>query len=98
MRIRNLGAAIALTRHSVDDHALIVRQLLLRELANALGRSGAIALDVPLEIVGRTEVMIVLIESIGDAAESAEALEAAHDVGLDGIARALDLGGRRTFV
>src|SRR2546423_10531785 len=97
MRIGNLGAEIALTRHAVNDHALIVHQLLPRERANALGRRRAIALDIFLEIVGRAEVMIVLIESIGDAAKPAESLESADDVGLDGVPRALDLGGRRAF-
>ena len=76
------------SRHVRSCVELIVRERLER-------RSGdcAIPLDVLRQVVGRAEVVVVAVQSIGHATEAAEALETADDVRLDRVARALDLTG-----
>ena len=42
--------------------------------------------------------MVVLVQTIGDAAEAAQVLQLANDVGLDGVACALQFGRRGTVL
>ena len=77
--------------HGVHHDARRRRQLIARERLQRGRRHRAIALDVLLQIIGIPEIVVVAVEPIGDAAEAAEPLETADDVGLDRVARALDL-------
>ena len=79
--------------HGVDDDARRWLQLICGERLHRRRRDRAVARDVLLQIVRRAEVVVVGVQAIGDAAEAAKALQPADDVRLDGVARALDLGG-----
>ena len=73
--------------------------MIFRERLQRRGVHRPIPLDVFRQIVGRLEIVVVGVESIGNAAEAAKTLEAADDVRLDCVACAFDLTrihGRRT--
>jgi len=75
----------------MNDDAGRGRELLLCERLHRRRRDIAVALDVVGEIGGVVEEVVVGVQPVGDAFESAEALQPLDNPRLDDVARALDL-------
>ena len=69
--VRNLSAQIPLAGQTVNDNPSLLRQLLLGKGLNARCRRLTVPLDITLEIIWSAKVMIVLVQAIRHAAESA---------------------------
>src|SRR5580700_167346 len=94
--VRALGHIVnhLLARYTEHDQARAARQGSSGNTLQRLGRDVVVAREVARKIVGITEIMVVLIETVGETSEAAEPFETANDLGVDGITGTLDFGAR----
>jgi hypothetical protein len=81
--------------NAINGNALVLRQSLLRVFLHTGDGQRIVTREVFGQISWIAGVLVVIIQRIGDAAESAHTLQAANRPRLSRIARALDLCLRR---
>src|SRR5882762_4877033 len=94
----NVRPQVRFAGDSVHHNAGIGLQLLLGERADRRDGSVLVPRKILREIVRCTEVVIVFIQPVGNAAKSSEPLKTLNGMSLEAILRALEFGGCRTVL
>src|SRR2546430_15390699 len=84
--------------HHTEHHTGSTGQIRLRGALDRRRRHPAIAVEVPLEVVGSPDEVVVIVQLIGLAAEAAHALHPRQELRLEGALGPLHLPRRRTLV
>ena len=76
------------------DHPRIARQAGLSDVLKRFCCGRAVALEIVGEVTGVSQELVVLVQTVGDAAESAEGLQPADDRGFNRVAGSFEFRGR----